>query len=146
MHFEVSRIVRVPREKAYFSYTDFEAMARWSKDKHDVRVSRRVGNAVYLERTPRTAGGQGAGEVRLFSPDRVESQGETRLTRTKSVVRFEEVPEGTRITASLDVELKGRWSWFFKTQGKAEAESSAMDELTSFASYVEALSDSNSLA
>ena len=75
--------------------------------------------------------------MKLFPSERVESEGETRLTRTRSVVRFDEVPEGTRITASLDVEVKGRWSWIFKTQGKAEAESSAMEELSSFAKYVE---------
>jgi len=75
--------------------------------------------------------------MKLFPLERVESLGETKFTRTRSVVRFDEVPEGTRITASLDVELKGRWSWVFKTQGKAEAESSAMEELSSFAKYVE---------
>ena len=79
--------------------------------------------------------------MKLFPPERVESQGETRLTRTKSVVGFEEVPEGTRITASLDVELKGRWAWVFKTQGTAQAETSAMEELRSFARYVEGLSN-----
>jgi len=133
MHFEVSRIVRVPREKAYFSYTDFEAMPKWSKDKHGVRVSRREGNAVFLERTART----GAREVTLIPPERVESHGETRLTRARSVVTFEEVPGGTRVTATLDVEVKGRWSWLFKTQGRQEAESSAMEELQSFARYIE---------
>ena len=146
MHFEVYLIVRVPRERAYSSYTDFEAMPRWSKDKHEVRVSRKNGSIVYLERTSRTGGNEGAREVKLFPPERVESQGESRLTRTKSVVRFEEVPEGTRITASLDVELKGRWSWVFRTQGKAEAESSAMEELRSFARYVEGLPDSTAPA
>ena len=75
--------------------------------------------------------------MKLFPPERVESEVETRFTRTRSVIRFDDVPEGTRITASLDVELKGRWSWVFKTQGKAEAESSAMEELSSFARYVE---------
>ena len=104
MHFEVSLIVRVTREKAYLSYTDFESMPKWSKDKHEVRVSRRDGSTVYLERTSLTGSRQPAREVKLFPPERVESQGETRLTRTKSVVGFEEVPEGTRITASLDVE------------------------------------------
>jgi hypothetical protein len=54
-------------------------------------------------------------------------------------VKFEEVPEGTRVTASLDVQIKGRWSWVLKTQGKAEAESSATKELNSFARYVEGL-------
>jgi len=137
MHFEVSLVVKVPRTKAYSSYTDFEAIPRWSKDKHEVKAARREGNTVYIERTPGSGAIHGARAMRLFPPERVESEGETRFTRTRSVVRFEEVPEGTRITASLDVELKGRWSWVFKTQGKAEAESSAMAELSSFAKYVE---------
>jgi len=137
MHFEVSLVVKVPRAKAYSSYTDFESMPRWSKDKHEVRVAGREGNTVHLARTSGTGGGRGASVMKLFPPERVESEGETRFTRTRSAVRFDEVPEGTRITASLDVELKGRWSWVLKTQGKSEAESSAMDELSSFAKYVE---------
>jgi hypothetical protein len=142
MHFEVSLVVKVPRVRAYSSYTDFESMPRWSKDKHEVRVARREGGTVYLERTPGTGGSRGAREMKLFPPERVESEGETRFTRTRSVVSFDEVPEGTRITASLDVELKGRWSWIFKTKGKAEAESSAMEELGSFAKYVEGTPES----
>jgi len=137
MHFEVSLVVKVPRAKVYSCYTDFSSMPRWSKDRHEVRVARREGDAVYLERTSGTGGSRRAREMKLFPSERVESEGETRLTRTRSVVRFDEVPEGTRITASLDVEVKGRWSWIFKTQGKAEAESSAMEELSSFAKYVE---------
>jgi len=137
MHFEVSLVVKVPRAKAYSSYTDFEAMPRWSKDKHEVKVARREGNIVYIERIQGAGAIRGAREMKLFPPERVESEGESRFTRTRSVVRFDEVPEGTRMTASLDVELKGRWSWVFKTRGKAEVESSAMEELSSFAKYVE---------
>ena len=142
MHFEVSLVVKVPRAKAYSSYIDFEAIPRWSKDKHEVKVARRVGNTVYIKKTPGTGAIHGAREMKLFPPERVESEGETRLTRTRSVVRFDEVPEGTRVTASLDVELKGRWSWVFKTRGRAEVESSAMEELSSFAKYVEGASAS----
>ena len=137
MHFEVSLVVKVPRAKAYSSYTDFEAMPRWSKDKREVKVVRREGDTVYIERASGTRGSREVREMKLSPPDRVESEGETTFTRTKSVVRFEEVPEGTRVTASLDVKLKGRWSWVLKTQGKTEAESSAMEELMSFAKYVE---------
>lgn len=142
VHFEASLVVRVPREKAYSSYTDFESIPKWSKDKHEVRVSRREGDTVYLERILPRKDIQGARVVKLLPPERVESWGETRLTRTKSIVRFEEEPEGTRMTASLDVTLKGRWSWVFKTRGKEEAESSAMGELEAFARYVEGLPDS----
>ena len=146
MHFEASLVARVPREKAFASYADFEAIPKWSKDKREVRVSRREGDTVHLVTISRTGAGQGARVVKLFPPERVESWGETRLTRTTSIVRFEDAPEGTTITASLDVELKGRWSWIFKTQGKAEAESSAMEELRSFARYVEGIPESTAPA
>ena len=139
MRFEVSLIIRVPRDKAYSAYTDFEATPRWSRQKHGVKVSRREGDTVYLEGTSGQGGSQRAREMKLFPPERVESEGETRFARTRSVVRFEEVPEGTRVSASLDVQIKGRWSWILKTRGKAEAESSAIEELNSFARYVESL-------
>ena len=137
MHFEVSLVVGVPRDKAYSAYTDFGAMPKWSKDKRAVKVTRREGNTVQLEGGSRDGGILGARDVRLFPPERVESQRETRLTLAKSVIRFDDVPEGTRITATLDVEVKGRWSWIFKTQGRSEAESSALEGLKSFARYVE---------
>ncbi len=137
MRFEVSLVVRVSRDKAYSTYTDFESMQRWSRQKHGMKVSRREGNTVYLEGT--SGGRTRAREMKLFPPERVESEGKTRFTRIRSVVRFEEVPEGTRVSASMDVQLKGRWSWILKTQGKAESESSAMGELNSFAKYVEGL-------
>ncbi len=137
MHFEASLVVKVPRDEAYSAYADFEATPKWSKDKHEVKVSRREGSRVYLQRASGTGGPQRERVMTVFPPERVESEGETRLTRTKSVVRFEEVPEGTKVTASLDVELKGRWAWVFKTHGRSEVESSALAELGSFAAYVE---------
>jgi hypothetical protein len=137
MRFEVALVVKVSRIKAYSAYTDFEAIPSWSKDNHEVRVIGKEGDTVYVEGASGAGSIRGARKMKLFPPERVESEGETRLTRITSVVRFEEVPEGTRVTASLEVELKGRWSWVFKTRGKAEAESSAMEELKSFARYVE---------
>ena len=139
MRYEASLVVKVPRDKAYSAYTDFESMPKWSKQKLEVKVSRREGDAVYLEGTSGTQGRKKARELRLFPPERVESEGETRFTRTKSVVTFGEVPEGTRVTASLEVRFKGRWSWILRTRGRTEAESSALEELASFAKYAEAL-------
>ena len=139
MRYEASLIVRVPRDKAYSTYTDFEAAPRWSGQEQGVSVVRRDGNAVYLERASAGTGRRVIREIRLFPPERVESEGEMRFTRTRSIVRFEEVMEGTKVTASLEVQFKGRWSWILKTRGKAESESSAMEELASFAKYAEGL-------
>jgi len=135
MHFEASLVLKVPRDKAYLAYTDFESWPKWSKDRSEVKVSRRDGNTVSFE----SHAGSRARALKLFPSERVESEGETRFSRTKSIVMFEDASEGTRVTASLDVELKGHWSWLFKTQGKAVAEASALEELSSFAKYVESL-------
>ena len=124
---------------AYSAYTDFEAASKWSKRKREVRIARKEGGSVYLEETSGGGGQSAARKMELFPPARVESEGETRFTRTRSTVTFEETADGTKVTASLDVRIKGRWGLLMRTQGKAEAESSAMEELAAFANYVEAL-------
>jgi hypothetical protein len=141
MHFEASPIVKVPQEKAYSAYIDFEAMPKWSKQSLAVRIVRKEGDAVYLESEGVSKGKKRkvVSELKLFPQERVESEGETRFTRTKRVIMFEEVPEGTKVTASLDVQVKAHWAWILRTRGKAEVESSALEELTSFAKYVESL-------
>ena len=133
--------MKAPREKVYAAYTDFEAWPKWSRQVTAVRVVGREGATVHIESegvrsgTPRIS----AAELTLSPPDRVETEGETRFTRTRRTVRFEEVPEGTKVTALLDVQVKGRWSWVFSPRGKEEAESSAREGLVAFASYVESL-------
>jgi uncharacterized membrane protein len=137
VHAEVSVPVGVPRDRAYSAYADFQALPRWSKKTKAVTVVKSEGNTVHLELT--SNGRQVATAMKLFPPERVESEAETRFTRVRSVVSFDEVEGGARVTASMDVVFKGRWGWILKTQGRAEAESSAMEELSSFARYAESL-------
>ena len=137
MHSEASVIVGVPRDRVYSAYADFEAMPRWSKKTKAVTVAKRDGDTVHLEVL--SNGRRAVATMKLSPPERVESEAETRFTRVRSAVSFEEVDGGTRVTASMDVVFKGRWGWVLKTQGKTEAESSAMEELTSFAGYAESL-------
>lgn len=140
MHYEVSLVIRAPRGKVYSSYTDFASSPRWSKQKDVVRISGKEGNSVYLESEGASGGGKKSTRVmKLFPQERVESESETTFTRTLSLVRFEEVAEGTKVTASLDVQVKGHWALIMKPRGKTDVEPSALQELTSFASYVESL-------
>jgi uncharacterized membrane protein len=141
VHFEASVVVRAPRERVYSAYTDFEAMPSWSRRPRPVRVAGREGDTVYLESQGDSRDGsqKARREMHLFPKERVESSGETRFTRTMSIVRFEDVPEGTKVTAILDVYVKGRWAWILGTRGRSEVEPSALEELTSFAKYVERL-------
>ena len=141
VHYEASVVVKATLKTTYQAYTDFESMSKWSKQASAVRILKKEGNTIQLE--VETASGAGSrkviSELRLHPPGSVESEGETRFTRTKRTVSFAEVPEGTKVTASLDVNMKGNWGWVLRTHGKPEAESSASEELVSFAGYVETL-------
>ena len=141
MHYEASAIVKATLEATYRAYADFESMSKWSKQASAVRILEKEGDTIRLEVETFSGGGtrKVTSELRLHPPESVESDGETRFTRTKRTVSFVEVPEGTKVTASLDVNMKGKWGWILRAHGKADVESSASEELTSFANYVEGL-------
>jgi uncharacterized membrane protein len=140
MHVEVSIVIRAALDKVYSAYTDFESMPKWSKQLTTVKVAKREGDAVYLEvgGVPDGKQRRAARKLRLLQSNRIESESETRFTRTKRTVMFDEVPEGTKVTAMLNVQVKGAWAKIFTTRGsKDEVESSALEELNAFARYVE---------
>jgi len=141
LHVEVSFVVKAQREKVYAAYTDFEAWPKWSRQATTVRVVGREGDTVSIE-SETVSGGRPRitlAKLTLSPPEGVETEGETRLIRTKRTVRFEVVPEGTKVTAVQDVRVKGLWASIFAPRGKDEAESSAREGLKSFAEYVESL-------
>ncbi|MDG7012475.1 MAG: SRPBCC family protein [Nitrososphaerota archaeon] len=137
MRYEASVVVKAAHEKVYSAYTDFGAAPKWSTQAKAVEVSA-AGDLVRLQ-TTKGNGQKITREMKLFPPDRVESEWDTRFTKVSSVVKFEDLSGGTRVTATLDIGFKGLWGWILRTQGKAEAEASAIQELSSFARYVEAL-------
>ena len=141
VHIEASVTVKAPREKVFAAYTDFESMKKWSKTSASVLVTDREGDMVYLEAGASSGrrSRMGSLALRLTQPRMVESESETMFTRTKRRVAFEEVPEGTRVTATLDVEVKGLWSKIMATREREEFEPEILQELESFAQYVEGL-------
>jgi hypothetical protein len=140
LHFEISATARVPREAVYSAYTDFASMPKWSKNSSGARISRQQGDIVYVHfESARKGAVSGERRLRLLPPGRVESETETRFTRTRMIVEFKEVPEGTQVTATLDVRVKGTWGRLFTTRGKDEIEPPAREELAAFVKYVEGL-------
>ena len=134
--------MNAPLGRVYAAYTNFEAMPRWSKRLTTVKITKREGDTVYLENEAVSSSGRQSktkGALRLSPPNRVESESETRFTRTKRNVAFEGVTDGaTKVTATLDVQVKGLWAVVLSTRvSKDDAESSAREELASFARFVE---------
>lgn len=141
MHVEVSQLVRAPREKVYAAYTDFESMPKWSKGVAAVRVLHSDGRIVSLQTDSVVGGEKKTTDARLVltPPERVESERETRFTATRRLVAFDGAPEGTKVTAVLDVRVKGLWAWILSPRGREQAESNAREGLEAFANYVESL-------
>ncbi|HUI01342.1 MAG TPA: SRPBCC family protein [Nitrososphaerales archaeon] len=143
MHLEVSRVVRARPERVYAAYTDFEAMPAWSARLKAVKVTSRDGNVVHLENETVSSDGRTrrrSGVLTLHPPSSVESESETRFTRTRRTVTFEASPDGTgtKVTAALDVQVKGLWAAVLRSGvKKEEAESAAEKELESFARFLE---------
>jgi hypothetical protein len=83
-----------------------------------------------------------SGSVTL-SNNRVDSKTETRFSVITRSVIFNPAPGGgTSVTAALDIEFKGLWGVLLRSRAKKErAETSAREELASFARYVEGLSN-----
>ncbi|MDA4134098.1 MAG: SRPBCC family protein [Thaumarchaeota archaeon] len=141
MHLEAAVTVRARRDRVYAAYTDFESMPKWAKMEGTVSVTRKEGDVVYLESVRESDRGSRIAKrsLKLTDPSSVESESETRFTRTKRTVAFEEVPEGTRVTARLEVEVKGLWAKLLATREGDEFEPGIQEELESFARYAESL-------
>jgi uncharacterized membrane protein len=140
VHLEIAVTVKAPRPKVYAAYTDFGSMPRWAKMQGTVTVTKE-GDSVHLESEggPRRRGRNATRSLKLTEPSLVESESETRFTRTKRTVAFEEVPEGTKVTAKLEVQVKGLWAKLLATREGDEFEPAIREELESFARYVESL-------
>jgi uncharacterized membrane protein len=137
---EISATAKVPVRAAYEAFTNFETMPLWSRSSKAVKVLERQGDTVSLQVTDARSGAVGTRKLKLTPPGGVESESDTRFTHTKMLVEFTEVPEGTMIRATLDVNVRGAWSRILTTRGRDEVEPSARQELTAFVSYIEALS------
>jgi uncharacterized protein YndB with AHSA1/START domain len=141
LHVEASYVVKAQREKVYAAYTDFETWPKWSRQATTVRVIGKERGTVSIE-SETVSGGRPRitlAKLTLSPPEEVETEGETRLTRTRRTVRFEAVPEGTKVTARLDFQIKRPWGLIFAPRVKDEVELSAQEGLRSFAEYVESL-------
>jgi uncharacterized membrane protein len=140
VYLEASITVRAPRGKVYAAYTDFESMPKWAKELTAVRITKREGDTVCLESEGILGASRRAVRIlKLSQPNMVECESETRFTRTMRTVAFEDAPEGTKLTATLDVRVKRPWGNILSTREADEFEPSVKEELTSFARYVEGL-------
>jgi len=110
MRTEYSQLVKAPRERVFEALTDYEAIPTWDRVMFKrVSVTQRGPNTATLDADVRFMGmkmRRTEGHV-LTPPEKVELDGSVRDAINTTVWTLRTVPEGTILTAELEVEFKG---------------------------------------
>jgi len=109
MRIEHTEIVRAPRELVFQAWTDYEAWPRFSGLFTRVTVKERAGNTVHVDAETKLMGRKVARSEKhiLTPPAQVRVEGETAGATNTTLWTFEPVPEGTRMKAVVEAELRG---------------------------------------
>src|SRR5262245_15191559 len=139
MRVEQVQVVRAPREQVFQTWTDYEAWPTFADVFAAVKVTERTGNTVLLNMKTKFMGRtMGRTErISLKPPEQIQVVGETEVATSTTHWTFESVPEGTLVTAVMDVELIGL-AKVLRVFAKRRGQTGLRDWLRGFAKYVEA--------
>ena len=134
-------VLQAPPEKVFAAYADFESRPKWSPSTMSVRVVKREGSTVWyeVEGTVRGYTEKFTSRQTLAPPSRIEVETETRFSVTRVQVTLEGVPEGTKVTSSYDIVMKGLFPKLVGPFTKGRLQRGLAEEATSFKEYLESL-------
>jgi len=106
---EQAQVVKAPRERVFEAWADCEAWPTWQTLFTRVRVVERVGNTARIDLDTRFMGMKMPRKEThtLTPPEKVVVVGDIPNATNTTVWTFEAVPEGTLLTAVLEVEFRG---------------------------------------
>ena len=106
---EVSRVMKVPREKVWEVAADPESMLEWWPGSESVDILSREGNTLTVRGTGIEAGRKVTMTEtwKLYPPEKIEIEILEGPVRGRTIQTYEEVPEGTKVTWSSDISFKG---------------------------------------
>jgi ribosome-associated toxin RatA of RatAB toxin-antitoxin module len=140
MRIELAQLVKAPREQVFLAWTDCEAWPTWDPVVFTrVRVTERVGNTVRIDAEVKFMGLRMPRKERhiLTPPEKIEVVGGIPNATNTTVWTFEAVPEGTLLTAVLDIEFKGLLR-LLQPIAAWQGQTVLRDWMRAFARYVEA--------
>jgi len=137
---EQAQLVKAPRERVFPAWTDCEAWPQWDPGVFTrVTVTERAGNTVHLDAEVKFMGLKRRRTEKhvLTPPEKVEVEGEMLGATNTTVWKFEGVPEGTLLTAVLEMQLNGLLK-LLQPIAEWRARSGLREWMRAFARYVEA--------
>jgi uncharacterized protein YndB with AHSA1/START domain len=106
---EASRVIKAPRAKVWAVFTDPENQLKWDPEGiKSVKILERKGNTVSWEGRHIMGGREVTltHKYTLYPTERIEEVLEGPAV-SRGGFKFEEVPEGTKMTLSYDISFKG---------------------------------------
>ena len=140
MRIEQAQLVRAPREQVFEAWADCEAWPTWDHVLFSrVRVTERVGNTKRIDAQVRFMGMRMPRKERhiLTPPEKIEVIGDVPNAINTTVWTFETVPEGTMLTAVLDIEFKG-WLKLLQPLAARQGRTALYEWMRALAKHVEA--------
>jgi ribosome-associated toxin RatA of RatAB toxin-antitoxin module len=139
VHIEQTQVVKASPEEVFKAYADCEAWPKWQTLFKGVKVTKREGNAQYLEAEVKFLGRKSSRTEKhvMTPPEQILVEGEAMGITNTTLWKFEPVPEGTRVSAALDAQLP----FGLKVVGplvKRQARAALREWLQRLAKYVEA--------
>ena len=138
---EISKIIKAPRAKVWETASDPETRPKYDKNMKSIEVLSREGNTVISTHTSIVRGQETKAKDKwtLYPQEKIETESLDGPADVKGVQLFEEVPEGTKVTLSYDINFKGIIG---KTLGRLLAgpklREFADEYIESMAKYIEA--------
>jgi ribosome-associated toxin RatA of RatAB toxin-antitoxin module len=140
MRTEYSQLVRAPRERVFQALTDYEAIPTWDRVMFKrVTVTERGPNTATLDADVRFMGLKMRRTERhvLTPPEKIEVDGSVRDAINTTVWTLRAAPEGTILTALLEVEFKGLLK-LLQPLAERQMRNVLPEWMREFASHVEA--------
>lgn len=140
MRIEQAQLVKAPREQVFQAWTDYEAYPKWDTVMFTrVKVTEHVGNYARLEAQVRFMGMRMRRTENhvLTPPEKVEVVGDVRNATNSTLWKFEAVPEGTMLTAVIEVQFNGLLE-LLQPIAQRQARRVTRQWMRAFAHYVEA--------
>jgi ribosome-associated toxin RatA of RatAB toxin-antitoxin module len=107
LYIEQTCVVKAPREKVFQAVTGYEAYPQWQTLYPKDMVTKRDGNTAYLDMEIKLWGRKMRRTEKhiLTPPEQILIQGESGGLTNTSVWKFESIPGGTQVTATMEGRL-----------------------------------------
>ena len=139
MHIEQTQVVKAPREQVFQAWNDVETWPKFFSFFTSVTVIKQDGNNKTLD-TEVNFRGRKARRIEkhvLTPPEKVMVEGEMEGITNTTEWKFEPVPEGTRVIATVEARLPLRLK-ILGPLAKRQFQALVRESMQNFANYVEA--------